>query len=421
MTTKPNTSAPTAPITLRESEPLGTETDARILALDGAPSPARLTRILAGSAFRTAQWSRNQSRWLAQAAGFIMRVSARQNYGEPARVTLCDALIHTDSTQFAPRRLIDAAAALDANNINGTAHDAALDLTTGYLLLRGAQSGAFCGARSAHGFGVTFPSLTRGSGADGISAQRLAAAYAEDTMNMGSPMGSASADSAAFNLSQRGLRKRALVALARQWCAEGADAQMHPLDRARRVRAAAVACPDAHRWEWGTDCLAPELQDYALSAAQDTDGSLAFARFARAEDTEKEQQEASDTACSGRERRDIETANLREDGQRATDQNGMEQRGARERAGDKCPSAWARETEGEAAERMSLATAQRKAREAAAKLPAAQRAAALDACERTETANAAERVEASGMLTTGGRGKPTESLLYKCSTVDITL
>lgn len=380
-----------------------TETDREILSPRAASwSVARVTRLLAGSAFRPVEWATEPKTLTRQAAAFVKRVGANTAFSGCNRVEVSAAPSANARTGavslYAPSRLLLIAAEIDAEPTGARTHrDMALDLLAGYSTLRGSIASAFNGAASAHGFGVTFPSLSDGGGCSGITAARVAAAWQLDALNAGSPCASASSDARAYNFAQRELRRRALVALAHQWRAEATDETAHPLDRARRVRAAVRACPDAHRWDYGSDETGQQLTEYAgAEAVTDADGSAAFARFARPEDAEREGESSKDGSVTHRtEAARYELGNI--DANRAARASGAD--------ASKAPSAIVEESEEERNDRLRRAITDHRTLAELDKLSGRAREAALRAAERDEMSEAANTAATDlAAKLEGGRG-----------------
>lgn len=264
-----------------------TPADATILTR-AALSVSRAARVLAGSFYRSAQWSSNPN---YSACEVIRRVSA------PAATTYTNhAVIMGGPVPYGaysnlqiPSRLVDVANVAPLAD-RQDALDSAADILSGYACLQGVfhptatTLRTLAGARSDHGFGWTMFAL----GAKPIGEAEFIAVCATDA--------EATADrserGSSLTLLQRSLADRARAALAAQWLAEAADGQLSPLDRARRIYAAAhIDANSAANATFGADEHSEKLADYARAAAADSTGAEAWQRFRDANDATADEQD----------------------------------------------------------------------------------------------------------------------------------
>lgn len=240
------------------------------------------TRALGGGWYGARPWpSSEQAR-----AEFALKIALRLASGyQLTRATDGRHGLGNDTAAHVPTREIRAAT-------NDAERDRATDRATGYAMLQGSLENTygliFHGGRSEHGYGSTFAPLPDGTDLD---AHTLALAFGTDWENIKPRTG--------LRVWQTREADDAKMHLARQWLAEAADdaAKLSPLDRARRIRAAALVSAKLTRAACngegiGTSEHAAALAAYGLSCIEkdDHNGARAFAEFATDEqrDTESE-------------------------------------------------------------------------------------------------------------------------------------
>lgn len=177
--------------------------------------------------------------------------------------------------------------------ITDAERDVAADLAAGYAMLRGAlRTGSgttFHGGTSEHGYGVTLAALPPAA-----SEAHIGAAFAFDRFNL-----TPRTDLRAWQVQTV---ERAREALALQWITEAREETRAPLDRARRMRAAALADPSATRAACeagpiGADAIGADLSAYGASCADADDerGERAYATFAADRDRDADEAARANT------------------------------------------------------------------------------------------------------------------------------
>ena len=234
---------------------------------------ATAVRRLAGSAFRPHSWPSDPRGSVTAAAAFVARVGFPCDIDHAGSVMIGThprgAAAHAYAPSLPSRLVIVAAAVADAEGASPQPYlDRAYDLLAGLCLCHGARRATLLGVISMHGFGFTMSRIGR------ATEGKVRALFAIDARNVEVRAGFVTRP-------QRSLHDGALRVLAAQYEAEAADATLPPLDRARRVAAAAKIAGAG--WKkfpaFGNDDTGEALALYAEVAATD-DGSEAWARFA---------------------------------------------------------------------------------------------------------------------------------------------
>jgi hypothetical protein len=247
---------------------------------------ATAVRRLAGSAFRPHSWPTDPRGSVTAAAAFVARVGFPCDLDSAGSVTIGThprgTATHGNAPSLPSRLVIVANAVADAEGGSPQPYlDRAYDLLAGLCLCHGNRRATLLGTISMHGFGFTMSRI--GHATEG----KVRALFAIDRRNVKVCEGFVTRP-------QRSLHDGALRVLAAQWEAEAADATLAPLDRARRVAAAARGA--ASGWKkfpaFGNDECGEALALYAEVAASD-DGSEAWARFASAADRANIEREPS--------------------------------------------------------------------------------------------------------------------------------
>jgi hypothetical protein len=238
---------------------------------------ATAVRRLAGSAFRPHSWPTDPRGSVTAAAAFVARVGFPCDLESAGSVTIGThprgTANHGNAPSLPSRLVIVAVAVADAEGGSPQPYlDRAFDLLAGLCLCHGNRRATLLGTISMHGFGFTMNRI--GHATEG----KVRALFAIDKRNVEVCAGFVTRP-------QRSLHDGALRVLAAQYEAEAADPTLAPLDRARRVAAAARAAGSG--WKnfpaFGSDECGEALALYAEVAATD-DGSEAWARFASASD-----------------------------------------------------------------------------------------------------------------------------------------
>ena len=234
---------------------------------------ATAVRRLAGSAFRPHAWPCDPRGSVTAAAAFVARVGCPCDLDHAGSVIIGTHPRGAAATGYAPslpsRLVIVAVAVADAEGASPQPYlDRAFDLLAGLCLCHGNRRATLLGAISMHGFGFTMARIGR------ATEGKVRALFAIDRRNVEVRAGFVTRP-------QRSLHDGALRVLAAQYEAEAADATLPPLDRARRVAAAAkIAGAGWKKFSaFGSDECGEALALYAEVAAGD-DGSEAWARFA---------------------------------------------------------------------------------------------------------------------------------------------
>jgi len=247
---------------------------------------ATAVRRLAGSAFRPHSWPTDARGSVTAAAAFVARVGFPCDLDHAGSVTIGTHPRGTAAHGYAPslpsRLVIVAVAVADAEGASPQPYlDRAYDLLAGLCLCHGNRRATLLGTISMHGFGFTMSRIDR------ATEGKVRALFAIDRRNVEVRAGFVTRP-------QRSLHDGALRVLAAQYEAEAADATLPPLDRARRVAAAARAAGAG--WKkftaFGSDECGEALALYAEVAATD-DGSEAWARFASPSDRANIEREPS--------------------------------------------------------------------------------------------------------------------------------
>ena len=324
---------------------------------------ATAVRRLAGSAFRPHSWPTDARAATLAAAAFVARVgfpadflpAGRCSIGTTPRSLASDVV----NVSLPSRLIIVAVAVADAERASPQPYlDRAFDLLAGLCLCNGQRRATLLGAVSMHGFGFTMSRIDR------ATERKLCALFAIDRRNVTVREGFVTRP-------QRSLHDGALRVLAAQWEAEAADPTLPPLDRARRV-AAAARIAGARFPAFGSDECGEALALYAEVASTD-DGSEAWARFASASERANPAEPRGEPNEETMRRADEDADNARAVDEKVSQANGED--GAPIDA-----DAYAEEARGEAAQRRARASA-------AAKAPKGRSKAAQAATEATEAAS----------------------------------
>ena len=238
---------------------------------------ATAVRRLAGSAFRPHSWPTDPRGSVTAAAAFVARVGFPCDLDHAGSVTIGthprDAAANSNTASLPSRLVIVAVAVADAEGGSPQPYlDRAFDLLAGLSLCHGHHRATLLGTISMHGFGFTMSRIGR------ATEGKVRALFAIDKRN-------AEVRAGFVTRPQRSLHDGALRVLAAQYEAEAADATLPPLDRARRVAAAARLAGAGSKkiHAFGSDDTGEALALYAEAAATD-DGSEAWARFASPSD-----------------------------------------------------------------------------------------------------------------------------------------
>lgn len=273
--------------------------DSAALLGPGGGGVARMARNLAGTLYRAAMWpTEDRAAATHAAAKFVLRVGIPSAFAYSASVSVSDDPHCGRGTASIPARLVYAALALTEGKHRAervAALDRAFDLLAGYALLGCANSVEARGEQSAHGFGWTLRPLG-GPELRPVSLSRMRAAFRLDARAFSARDGRTDG---VMSRAQTMLAAAAREHLALQMIAEAGEAGRAPLDRARRVAAAARINPrEAARADYGSDETGSALALYAREAAASDTGEEAFERFARDED--RAQPEADGSAEESR-------------------------------------------------------------------------------------------------------------------------
>ena len=327
---------------------------------------ATAVRRLAGSACRPHSWPTDARAATLAAAAFVARVgfpadflpAGRCSIGTHPRSLASDVV----NVSLPSRLIIVAVAVADAERASPQPYlDRAFDLLAGLCLCNGQRRATLLGTISMHGFGFTMSRIDR------ATEGKIRALFAIDRRNVTVREGFVTRP-------QRSLHDGALRVLAAQWEAEAADPTLPPLDRARRVAAAArIAGAGCKKFPaFGNDETGEALALYAEVASTD-DGSEAWARFASASERANPAEPRGEPSDETMRRADEDADSARAVDEKVSQANGED--GAPIDA-----DAYAEEARGEAAQRRARASA-------AAKAPKGRSRAAQAATEATEAAS----------------------------------
>ena len=343
---------------------------------------ATAVRRLAGSAFRPHSWPTDPRGSVTAAAAFVARVGFPCDLDHAGSVTIGThprgTATHGNAPSLPSRLVIVANAVADAEGGSPQPYlDRAYDLLAGLCLCHGNRRATLLGTISMHGFGFTMNRIDR------ATEGKVRALFAIDVRNVKVCEGFVTRP-------QRSLHDGALRVLAAQWEAEAADATLPPLDRARRVAAAARGA-GAKFPAYGNDETGEALALYAEVAATD-DGSEAWARFASAADRANIEREASGEPSGESMSRADEAADL------ARSEAESAARTDREDGSSPDADAFASETGAEGKERRARA----KAMKAAPKGRSKADQAASESAEAAAVSNGAAAAAEVASRTEGG-------------------